>query len=93
MITVGAAIVVPVLALGTWPIMQRLSPSPAETVYLPAFVPEGITVDDAMAFTAVGIIHNFSYLGGLTGLIAGCWYMVSKYRKYKTVQNQLYAEK
>lgn len=86
-ITIGVAVMVPVLALGVWLIIQKVSPSPAQTVYLPAFVPEGITVDDTKAFTAVGVIHNFSYLGGLLGLVAGCWYMVVKYRKNKAVQS------
>lgn len=87
MITMGIAVVTPVVAVSVWLVIQKLSPSPAETIYLPAFVPDGIKVDDAKAFAAVGVIHNFSYIGGLLGLIAGCWYMIVKYRKTKAVQS------
>jgi hypothetical protein len=82
-ITLGTTVTTSLLVLGVWLIIQRLSPSPIETVYLPAFVPQGITVDDTMAFTAVAVIHNFSYLGGLLGLIAGAWLIVFNYRKNK----------
>ena len=34
-------------------------------------------------FIAVGSMHNFSYLGGLTGLIAGTIYSIRQQRKYK----------
>ena len=37
---------------------------------------------DTKNFIAVGSMHNFSYLGGLTGLIAGIIYSVRKKRKY-----------
>lgn len=36
---------------------------------------------DTKNFIAVGSMHNFSYLGGLTGLIAGTIYSVSQKRK------------
>lgn len=37
---------------------------------------------DTKNFISVGSMHNFSYLGGLTGLIAGIIYSVRKKRKY-----------
>ena len=38
---------------------------------------------DTKNFIAVGSMHNFSYLGGLTGLIAGSIYSVRQKRKYE----------
>lgn len=38
---------------------------------------------DTKNFIAVGSMHNFSYLGGLTGLIAGTIYSVRKRPKYE----------
>lgn len=40
---------------------------------------------DTKDFIAVGSMHNFSYLGGLTGLIAGIIYSVKQKRKYTTI--------
>jgi hypothetical protein len=37
---------------------------------------------DTKNFIAVGSMHNFSYLGGLTGLIAGTMYSIRQKRKY-----------
>lgn len=37
---------------------------------------------DTKNFIAVGSMHNFSYLGGLTGLIAGTIYSIKQKRKY-----------
>lgn len=37
---------------------------------------------DRNNFIAVGSMHNFSYLGGLTGLLAGIIYSVKQKRKY-----------
>ena len=37
---------------------------------------------DTKNFIAVGSMHNFSYLGGLTGVIAGIIYSVIQKRKY-----------
>lgn len=39
---------------------------------------------DKNAFIIVGSIHNFSYLGGLFGLIAGIYYLVRLNRSMKT---------
>lgn len=42
---------------------------------LPAFwYPDGVT--DRIAFARVGIMHNFSYLGGFLGIITGSLYLV-----------------
>jgi hypothetical protein len=38
---------------------------------------------DTKNFIAVGSMHNFSYLGGLTGLIAGSFYSVRQKEKHK----------
>lgn len=42
----------------------------------------GINVVDVKNYVAVGCMHNFSYLGGLIGLIAGVIYSIRQKRKY-----------
>lgn len=42
---------------------------------------------DTKNFIAVGSMHNFSYLGGLTGLIAGIIYSVRQKRKFVNENN------
>lgn len=37
------------------------------------FVPEHL--EDVRAFTAVGTMHNWSYLGGLIGLLVACYFL------------------
>jgi len=40
---------------------------------LPAFhYPEGV---DKVAFARVGVMHNFSYLGGFLGIVTGIVYL------------------
>ena len=41
--------------------------------------PEG--VQDTVNFARVGTMHNFSYLGGLVGILAGIAYLVSQRRQ------------
>jgi len=48
------------------------------------WLPENLI--DTKNFIAVGSMHNFSYLGGLTGLIAGVIYSVIQKRKYETTE-------
>lgn len=43
------------------------------------WLPENLI--DTKSFIAVGSMHNFSYLGGLTGLIAGCIYNIKQKHK------------
>jgi uncharacterized membrane protein YsdA (DUF1294 family) len=43
---------------------------------------------DKRNFISVGSMHNFSYLGGLTGLIAGSIYSVRKKRKIGNASNK-----
>jgi len=50
---------------------------------LPAFVPEDLYIIDGFKFYIVGVIHSYSYLGGLLGAIAGVIYQVLRYRKNK----------
>lgn len=45
------------------------------------WLPENLI--DTKNFIAVGSMHNFSYLGGLTGLLAGVIYIVRQKRKYE----------
>ena len=45
------------------------------------WLPENLI--DTKNFIAVGSMHNFSYLGGLAGLIAGAIYSVRQKRKYE----------
>lgn len=42
---------------------------------------------DTKNFIAVGSMHNFSYLGGLTGLIVGLIYSLKQKRKYNSTMN------
>lgn len=42
---------------------------------------------DIKNFIAVGSMHNFSYIGGLTGLIAGIVYSVRQKRKYAALDS------
>ena len=42
---------------------------------------------DTKNFIAVGSMHNFSYFGGLTGLIAGIIYSVRQKGKLKLIKN------
>jgi hypothetical protein len=51
------------------------------------WLPENLIDKDA--FIVVGSIHNFSYLGGLFGLIAGIYYLI----KLKRIQSRQVAEK
>ena len=44
------------------------------------FIPDNLI--DFRSFISVGSMHNFSYLGGLTGLIAGMIYSVIQRRKF-----------
>jgi hypothetical protein len=48
--------------------------------------PENIT--DKHAFNTVGTIHNFSYLGGLIGLVAGIYYLIKRNRLDRADQIQ-----
>jgi hypothetical protein len=45
------------------------------------WLPENLI--DTKNFISVGSMHNFSYLGGLTGLIAGAIYSIRQKRKYE----------
>lgn len=44
------------------------------------WLPENLI--DTKSFIAVGLMHNFSYVGGLIGLIGGVVYSIHKRRKY-----------
>jgi len=47
------------------------------------WLPENL--NDQTAFITVGSIHNFSYLGGLLGLVAGVYYLVRLKRLHRTM--------
>ena len=49
------------------------------------WLPENLI--DTKNFIVVGSMHNFSYLGGLTGLIAGIIYSIRKKRKIDNENN------
>ncbi|MCU0434671.1 MAG: hypothetical protein MUC87_14545 [Bacteroidia bacterium] len=51
---------------------------------LTGWFPENLI--DKEAFWAVGSMHNFSYLGGLTGLLAGIIYIIIQKRKYRAIE-------
>ena len=48
------------------------------------WLPENLK--DTKSFIAVGSMHNFSYLGGLIGLIGGSIYSIRQRRKYITIE-------
>ncbi len=43
-------------------------------------VVRGSVIEDDVAFTRAGIMHNFSYLGGLLGVVSGCSFLVIERR-------------
>ena len=43
---------------------------------------------DKQSFIMVGSMHNFSYIGGLTGLIAGIFYIIRQNRKFRQLNNK-----
>lgn len=49
------------------------------------WLPENLV--DKKSFIAVGSMHNFSYLGGLTGLVAGVIYSTRRKRKADKLNN------
>ncbi|HEX8024232.1 hypothetical protein [Mucilaginibacter sp.] len=48
------------------------------------------TLINKKSFIAVGSMHNFGYLGGLTGLVLGMIYQVVKASKNRTVRKTLH---
>jgi hypothetical protein len=50
------------------------------------FIPENLV--DFKNFITVGSMHNFSYIGGLTGLIGGLLYSVVKQMKLRAIKLQ-----
>ena len=75
LVVVGVALLTGLLGLA-WGYI-RVNPSNVEN-YL-RFVPD--TVQNQVQFVRVGFMHNASYLGGLTGLIAGIIYLNRQKRK------------
>jgi hypothetical protein len=49
------------------------------------YIPDNLI--DFESFIKVGSMHNFSYLGGLTGLICGIIYTIVKWRNLRTIKN------
>ncbi|MGV3541239.1 MAG: hypothetical protein ACO1OQ_15595 [Rufibacter sp.] len=47
----------------------------------PDFTPSSLSISNTFTYVVVGTIHNFSYLGGLIGLVAGIIYHIWSYKK------------
>ncbi|MEM8859405.1 MAG: signal peptide-containing protein [Chloroflexota bacterium] len=69
LVVVGVALLTGLLGLA-WGYI-RVTPRSIDT-YL-NFIPDG--VQNPVQFVRVGFMHNASYLGGLTGLLAGIFYL------------------
>jgi len=63
------------LALGEYQ-MEKINPD---------WLPDNVF--DKKNFLAVGTMHNFSYLGGVTGLIAGALYSIWQHKRHKRKKN------
>lgn len=59
------------------PLFSLLLGAP-QNALLPAFVPEGIVLNDKNAYALVGMIHNFSYLGGVLGVAVAMFYQARR---------------
>lgn len=56
----------------------------------PSDVPENVVIQEKFLFYLVGLIHNYSYLGGLIGLIIGIAYLIWSFKKVKPTTNTSY---
>ena len=74
-----AAVAVTALAVGligfAYAFITIRSPADFEWVYLPT------RVTDKVNFVRVGIVHNFTYLGGFLGILTACAYLVGVRRR------------
>lgn len=73
LVAIILTLVVPLIAVSIWfvAVWFQVSPSEGYVINLPDFVPDNERVINGISFYAVGLIHNFSYLGGIVGLIGG----------------------
>lgn len=74
-----AAVAVTALAIGligfAYAFIIIRSPADFDWVYLPT------RVTDKVNFARVGIMHNFTYLGGFLGILTACTYLVGVRRR------------
>jgi hypothetical protein len=82
-VTIVITLLTSAIAVTIWLIKEAAYPSDFSTYPLPYFVPDNVPINNLKAFFTVGTIHNFSYLGGLIGLIGGCIYLYKGYKKTK----------
>jgi hypothetical protein len=52
-------------------------------IRLPEDIPENVIIQDPYPFYLVGLIHDFSYFGGLLGLLLAIAFLIGKYKKGK----------
>ena len=81
MIRVFGAVALTTLATGLAALAISYALVDAETVG--QFVPYGNMVVDNAAFARAGTMHNFSYLGGLLGILAGAW-LILRFRRQQS---------
>src|SRR5690606_9916526 len=83
--TTGAIIVVVIVAFVTGLIGLAYGKLYLANTEVNWWLPDNLI--DTKDFIAVGSMHNFSYLGGLTGLIAGIIYSIRQKRKFENENN------
>lgn len=83
--TIGAIIVTVIFAFATGLIGLAYGKLYLADAGVNWWLPDNLI--DTKNFIAVGSMHNFSYLGGLTGLIAGTIYSVKQKRKFENKNN------
>lgn len=83
--TIGAIIVTVIVAFATGLIGLAYGKLYLADTGVNWWLPDNLI--DIKNFIAVGSMHNFSYLGGLTGVIAGTIYSVRQKRKFENENN------
>ena len=82
--TIGAIIVTVIVAFTTGLIGLAYGKFYLADTGVNWWIPDNLF--DKRNFIAVGSMHNFSYIGGLTGLIAGAIYCVRQKQKYGAIK-------
>lgn len=80
--TIGAIVVTVIVAFATGLIGLAYGKLYLADTGVNWWLPDNLI--DKKNFIAVGSMHNFSYLGGLTGVIAGTIYSIRRKRKFES---------
>lgn len=83
--TIGAIVVTVIVAFATGLIGLAYGKLYLADTGVNWWLPDNLI--DKKNFIAVGSMHNFSYLGGLTGVIAGTIYSIRRKRKFESENN------